>query len=36
LTILDDLNHADAEQIRSKLAALDTPCADTGDGDSEG
>jgi hypothetical protein len=29
LTILDQLDHPDAEQVRTKLATLDTPPATT-------
>jgi tetratricopeptide (TPR) repeat protein len=32
LAILDDLNHSDAGQLRTKLAALDTPTPDLADG----
>jgi len=33
LAILDDLNHPDAEQVRAKLAGLDTSTVEPDDGD---
>jgi tetratricopeptide (TPR) repeat protein len=33
LTILDDLHHPDADQLRTKLATLDTPFPDAADAD---